>query len=309
MLLKNFTLLYVEDDYDAQEHMQMILEDDIKEMYQAYNGEEGLRLFKEKKPDIIVTDINMPVMDGLSMANEIKKINNEQPIVVISALDNRETLLKAINMGIDYFVPKPIDIDILYQQLEKIAQNLQNKIYADNARKMEKEKLCSLAYFDPLTQIFNRYLFNMKLNEAIERVKRYKSRFSLLFIDLDNFKSINDTYGHAAGDVVLQSVAHNILQVIRKGDVFARISGDEFALIVEDIDDISYLNDFVKKIIEAVSKPIIVENISLQITCSIGISRCPKDADTAKTLLDIADHAMYRAKQEGKADFVIAKSV
>jgi len=303
MLINNFTLLYVEDEVEAQEQMKMMLEDDVKEFYQAFNGEEGLKLFKELNPDIILTDINMPLLDGLSMSQEIKNIDDEKPIIIMSAFDDRKTLLRALNMGIDYFTPKPIDMDIVNRKLEKIAKHLQNKIDAENARKKEMEYLQHMAHYDILTKVPNRFLFDLKLDQAISRAKRNDSVVLLFFIDLDNFKSINDTYGHGGGDIVLKTVSKNIQNVIRKEDTLARISGDEFSVIIEDITDMQYIDTLAKKIIEASSTSIDFEGKKISITCSVGISKFPHDSIHKKELIHFADIAMYKAKHKGKATY------
>ncbi len=303
MLINNFTLLYVEDDTEAQEQMKMMLEDDVKDFYQAFNGEDGLRLYKELKPDIILTDINMPILDGLSMSQEIKSIDNEQPIIIMSAFDDRKTLLRALNMGIDYFTPKPIDMDIVNAKLEKISKHLQNKIDAERARAKEMEHLHHMAHYDTLTKVPNRYLFDLKLDQAISRAKRNDSAVLLFFIDLDNFKSINDTYGHGGGDIVLKTVSYNIQNVIRKEDTLARISGDEFSVIIEDINDTKYIDTLAKKIIEASSASIDFDGKTINITCSIGISKFPDDSVHKKELIHFADIAMYKAKHNGKATY------
>ncbi len=124
----DFTLLYVEDDRESQRQMKLILEDSVKKFYQAYNGEEGLKIFKEKNPDIILTDINMPVLDGLSMVKQIKELDATKPIMLMSAFEDKRYLSKAISMKIDFFVSKPINIDILENGLKAIAKKLQNKI-------------------------------------------------------------------------------------------------------------------------------------------------------------------------------------
>ena len=141
MLLENFTLLYVEDDTDMQSSMKSFLEDEVKEFYQAYDGEEGLALYKDKKPDIILSDIRMAKVDGLSMSKAIKKIDKHQPIVLISAFEDTEILKEAINIGVNNFIVKPIeDIYILIDMLENISIGLQNHL--DSVA--TKEKLAKL---------------------------------------------------------------------------------------------------------------------------------------------------------------------
>ena len=303
MLTNNFTLLYVEDDEQAQEQMKMMLEDDVKEFYQAFDGEEGLALYKKVNPDIVLTDINMPFLDGLSMSKEIKKINDDTPIIIMSAFDDRKTLLNALNIGIDYFTPKPIDMDIVNERLEKIAKHLQNNIDAENARKNELNNLRHMAHYDTLTEVPNRFLFNLKLDKALARAKRNKSSVALFFIDLDNFKGINDSYGHGGGDIVLKTVSKNIQNVIRKEDTLARISGDEFSVIIEDITDIQYIDHLAKKILKASSNKIEFNNKIINMSCSIGISKFPNDSMDKKELIHFADTAMYKAKNSGKATY------
>jgi diguanylate cyclase (GGDEF)-like protein len=297
----------VEDNTDAQERMRQIFKDDVQTFYQAYNGEDGFSVYQQKSPDIILTDINIPLLDGLSMAKKIKEIDKYQPIIVMSAFDDRKTLLKAIDIGIDYFTPKPVDLDILYDKLNLIAHNLQNKIDIENSRKKEIEDLYNLAHYDTLTKVLNRFLFNVRLDQAISKAKRNNSIITLFFIDLDNFKTINDTYGHTAGDKVLQSLSDNIKKIIRMEDTLARIGGDEFAIIIEDSIDKGYLNRLATKIVEASSFSINFNGNTITTTCSVGISKFPQDCSTKEELIHLADIAMYRAKKLGKSKYTYYK--
>jgi len=299
---KNFSLMYVEDDHIAQEWMQMMLEEDFKEFFQAFNGQEGLDMYHKHKPDIIISDINMPILDGLDMSKEIKEIDSNQPIIIMSAFDDKKTLLKAINIGIDYFTPKPIDMDILNNRLGSVVENLSNKIELESLRKKEMENLYNLAHYDVLTEVPNRYLFNITLDKALSRASRINSNVTLFFIDLDDFKQINDGYGHLGGDKVLKTIAKNIKDVIRVEDTFARISGDEFALIIENMGAEDYVDTLAQKIVDVTSKDIEMDDgKTIAISCSIGISRFSEDAKTKTELLRMADLAMYEAKRLGKA--------
>jgi len=303
MPLKNLTILYVEDNIDAQEQLKMILEDDVKEFYQAYDGEEGLTLYREKKPDIILADINMPLLDGLEMAKQIKKIDPEQPILIISSFDDKETLLKAINIVIDGFIQKPIDIDMLETQLNKIAKNLHQRKSHQNTREEEINKLYNLAHYDMLTKIPNRVLFDIRLKQAISNATRHNTNVALFFIDLDDFKNINDYYGHQAGDKILISIVNNIKKVIRSEDTLSRIGGDEFALIIEGVVEKSYVTSLAEKIVEASSVCIKQRNNEIYASCSLGISIFPDDTNDKKELIHFADVAMYKSKSSGKKNF------
>ena len=302
---KDFTLMYVEDDRDAQEWMQMMLEDDFKTYYQAFNGEEGFEMYKKYQPDIVITDINMPELDGLEMAKKIKELNKDQAIIIMSAFDDKETLLKAINIGIDCFTPKPLDMDILFEKLNSIVQHLSNKKELLRLQEKEMQNLYNLAHYDTLTGIQNRFLFEENLNKALKRAKRMNYEVIFFFIDIDDFKNINDTYGHAAGDIVLKNVVKNIKEVIRDEDTFGRISGDEFALIMEITSNKNCdANRVANKIIEALGKNIEFDGHKISMSCSIGISCFPQDATTATDLLRKADIAMYEAKNRGKSSFI-----
>jgi diguanylate cyclase (GGDEF)-like protein len=299
MALKNFTILYVEDNKDAQEQLKMILEDDVKEFYQAYNGKEGLAIYKEKNPDIILTDINMPILDGLKMAKEIKDIDSKQPILIISSFDEKDNLLNAIEIMVDAFITKPIDIDILERKLKQVSKTLKDR----KEIQTKLDTLHNLAHYDTLTNIPNRFLFDIKLDQAISKATRHNSNVALFFIDLDNFKNINDAYGHKMGDKVLIHVTNNIKKVIRQEDTLARIGGDEFSLIIEDVSDKNYIDILAKKILNSVSTPLKYDNKTIDISCSIGISIFPLNSSSKDELIDLADHAMYKAKKDGKKDF------
>jgi diguanylate cyclase (GGDEF)-like protein len=234
------------------------------------------------------------------MSKEIKSINKCKPIIITTAFDDKETLLETINLNIHSFIPKPINIDLLFKNLYEIAINLQNSIDADKARRNEIENLYYKAHYDTLTNIPNRALFHMKLDQAINRAQRHNSIVTLFFIDLDNFKQVNDTYGHHAGDLLLKNVVKNILDILRLEDTLSRISGDEFSLILEDTSEKDHIEKIALKVIEACTKPFKYEDKTIETSCSIGIAQYPKDAITKEELIRQADKAMYKSKNSGK---------
>ncbi|NPA65699.1 MAG: GGDEF domain-containing response regulator [Epsilonproteobacteria bacterium] len=302
-ILKNFSVLYVEDDKNAQMHIQELLADEVKILYQAFDGEEGLKIYHEKNPDIIITDIRMPKLDGIGMMKQIKSKNRCKPIIVTTAFDDKETLLETININIHSFIPKPLNIDLLFSNLYDIAINLQNKIDAEKARRNEVENLYYKAHYDLLTNIPNRTLFHMKLDQAINRAQRNNSIVTLFFIDIDNFKQINDTHGHHVGDMVLKKIVQNIEETIRLEDTFSRISGDEFSLILEDISDKKSIETIASKIAHACQRSCQYENITIKTSCSIGIAQFPQDALTKEDLIRKADQAMYQVKRTQKGTY------
>ena len=141
MKLNNFTILLVEDDKDMQDYIKSFFKDDVKELYQAFDAKEALEIFKDKKPDIVITDFSLPFFDGIELSSKIKEINKNQDIILISAFQEIDILIRAINIGINNFLPKPIyDIQKLFDILENIASNLQNKIDKEELEYKLKEK-------------------------------------------------------------------------------------------------------------------------------------------------------------------------
>ena len=294
------TVLFVEDNRETQEQMRLLLEDDVKTFYQAYDGEEGYALFREKRPDIVLTDIAMPKLDGLAMARKIKGESPTQTIVVLSAFDDRGTLLEAINIGIDGFIPKPVDVDTVYSHLQKVSQHLKKAKAHEQAVLSETKKLHTLAYRDSLTSLMNRFAFHTELDKAIENAAPDKQTLALFFIDLDDFKSVNDRFSHSAGDAVLQTVARRISSLLSDNERFARISGDEFMLLVENVRSRRQLETLAAAVIDTLRQPVTFNGETIPVGCSIGIALFPDDAVQKDALVHASDQAMYRAKNAGK---------
>jgi diguanylate cyclase (GGDEF)-like protein len=153
---------------------------------------------------------------------------------------------------------------------------------------------------DALTGLPNRAMFNERLAQALARAERYRKQLAVLFIDLDRFKIINDTLGHAAGDVLLTQLAAQLRGCLREGDTIGRQGGDEFVVLIEDVSDPQHTSSVAKKILETVAQPYILGGQTVHVTASVGASLYPDDGSDQQTLLKNADIAMYRAKEQGK---------
>ncbi|MGR9074347.1 MAG: bifunctional diguanylate cyclase/phosphodiesterase [Gammaproteobacteria bacterium] len=171
-------------------------------------------------------------------------------------------------------------------------------------RGSEEISLWHMAHHDHLTNLPNRTLFHLRLNDAIARAERKKHKLALLFLDLDRFKEINDSLGHEAGDLVLKTVAKRILSCIRQEDMLSRIGGDEFILLIEGIVDSLDIQFVAEKILSTVSIPFNVQETALAISLSIGISIYPDNGKSPQVLQQNADTAMYQAKSLGSGNFV-----
>jgi diguanylate cyclase (GGDEF)-like protein/PAS domain S-box-containing protein len=170
-------------------------------------------------------------------------------------------------------------------------------------RKRAEEQIKSLAYHDALTGLPNRRLFQDRLSVAVAQAHRNSQRLAVLFLDLDRFKPVNDSLGHAAGDRLIQEVAERLRTCLREGDTVARLGGDEFTLLLPGVSQVVDAARVAEKVLDALRVPFLIEGRELSSTASIGISLYPEDGRDADTLVKSADAAMYRAKQQGRDNY------
>ena len=192
-------------------------------------------------------------------------------------------------------------IQLRDQELRHAREELETKV---QARTMELTELASQlehqAYHDKLTGLANRVLFDEHLRQSIDESERYGGRLGVMFLDLDRFKNVNDTLGHAVGDKLLQEVARRFTACLRKSDTLARLGGDEFAVLLVQVKHLEDVAEVARKLIDAMAQPIQVDGYSLHLTTSVGISLYPEDGTEADTIVKNADTAMYRSKDQGR---------
>lgn len=172
-------------------------------------------------------------------------------------------------------------------------------------RKEMEQEIKRLAYHDPLTNLPNRMLLTDRLNMAKNLSDRNRKKLALMMLDLDNFKEINDTFGHHIGDILLQVVAKKLTDILRKEDTVARFGGDEFVLVLPDQKDVQTALKVARKIINTFRNTVALEGHKIIISSSIGISIYPDHGENVETILKKADRAMYRAKQAGRNQYCL----
>lgn len=194
---------------------------------------------------------------------------------------------------------------------ENGAINQYAAIFSDiTERKKREQKIHELAYFDELTGLANRRLFQDRLEQALANAKRHNHQLAVLFLDLDLFKRINDTLGHQAGDEALRQVARRLQKVSRAGESVARLGGDEFTMLVPECDDMEEVEKLAQRIVAQFDLPFQIQHNELALTTSVGISIYPQHGNTANELLKCADAAMYQAKESGRNKYSLyTKSV
>jgi len=301
-IMHNFSILYIDDDKVAQNIISRLLESYFSKIYVANDGIDGIELYREKSPDIVLSDISMPNMNGIEMVKEIKKLNPKQKVVLFTAYNDIDYLNKAINLGVDKYILKPLDAQKMHEALDELVKLLELEI----EEKRYTKKLEFVAQHDDLTNLLNRRQFFTLWEKLVYRSHRDKRIAAILAVDLNKFKFINDTYGHDAGDLVLKKVAANLTHATRREDLVARFGGDEFAISIGFLKNTDEILRYMKRIEESFKEPLLyvadgVEH-EIQITYSIGItfySREDKQQDL-DTLMRQADRAMYVAKSSKK---------
>ncbi|MGL5835740.1 MAG: two-component system response regulator [Waterburya sp.] len=296
------------------------------------NGTMAIFTVKQEPPDLILLDIKMPDLDGYQVCEKLKadELTRDIPIIFLSALDDVFDKVKAFTVGGVDYITKPfqaeeviiriqhqlalqaakteisqlnVDLEQKIQHIEKIVTQLNQEIAH---HQQTQSKLSYLALYDALTNLPNRTLFMEYLTKAIQRSQRNQDYlFAVLFIDLDRFKIINDSWGHTVGDRLLVAIADILKECCRELDTVARLSGDEFTVLLEDLQDFQDAVAIAERLLDRFAVPIHLEENKLFCGASIGIAFGATTYQNALELLRDADIAMYRAKTLGKGRYAI----
>lgn len=341
--------LIVDDKEDNLYYLQALLSGNGYEVTLAKHGAEALVKARQRLPDIIISDLLMPVMDGYTLLRHWKvdpALKNIPFVVYTATYTEAEDEQLALSLGADTFILKPAEpedfIAKLHEVLNKIAvgTSLQPppdpgneksllKLYSETLirkleektlqleqanheleldiarRKKAEEEIEQLAFYDHLTNLPNRRLFQDRLKQSFATSSRHKFYGALLFIDLDNFKALNDSKGHNVGDELLIKVARRLQECAREGDTIARIGGDEFVVILDNLSSnseqaASMAEAVGEKFLNALDKPYQLTDYEYRGTASIGVSLFHHQQFSTEELLRRADTAMYQAKSKGQ---------
>jgi len=282
-------LLIVDDDRGTRFAMRKVLEKDGYRVDHVNNGDQALAYCERFLPDLVLMDAIMPEMDGFKACSRIQALTGgkQVPILIITALNDETSIGRAFAAGATDYISKPVNFAVLRKRIARILQ----------ASRAEKYVL-KLAYNDTLTGLPNRTLFTEQLSKSLEDFTD-GSMAAILFLDLDRFKLVNDTYGHDAGDLLLKVVAERLQRCIRQGDMVSRFGGDEFTIMLNKIKSFSAVEKIASKIHATLSRPFVFLGKEMHVSTSIGISLYPNDGEEIGVLLKNADIAMYRAKEKG----------
>lgn len=257
----------------------------------ACTGEEGLRLIEEESPAVILLDLQMPDTDGFQVLRVLRDQDETMntPVLVLSGLDSPHDKVTAFDLGAHDYVTKPFDMTEFRARL-RVALRMHHMLTMLEQR----------AQVDPLTGLWNRRYFDQRLEEEVAGAQRHERPLSLALMDLDHFKTINDTFGHPAGDSVLEAFAHIIRSSVRTSDVVCRYGGEEFCVIMPDTppDDAQTMCERIRTRLEAIEWP---RHPERRVTTSVGIAGTATPLNLPpREWIEQVDGNLYIAKREGR---------
>lgn len=305
------TILIIEDEPTINRIISSYFQKANYEVISALNGAKGLELFNANHVDIICLDIMIPKINGWQVAKTIRETSNV-PIVMMSALSSEDDILKGYSLNVDDYITKPFPPMVLIAKINSLLERIE---YSKNGSQLgtfnldgitidfdsfdDDHRLKELLTHDDLTGLSNRRFLDFYIENMKKNADDFHESFGVLFVDIDHFKQINDTFGHATGDGILKMVAKTLKTNIRNNDLIARYGGEEFVGVIH-VDNSHQLFNIAEKLRILIEKEIYKHNDeNLSVTVSIGgclYTRFDSIENTIKT----ADSLMYESKNNGR---------
>ena len=294
------TILIIEDEEDILNLLSSLLAGEGYNIITASNGREGIERFQEYNPDLILTDVRMPIMDGIEVLREVKTKESDTEVIILTGHSDEATAIDCLRLGAYDYFRKPLeDIDVLLTAVERVLEKRNLEIKNRSLVKQLEE----LSIKDPLTGLYNYRYLQTCLDEEIERSSRYGHTFFILMIDADHFKDVNDNYGHLFGDHVLKKLGSIILKELRSTDRLFRYGGEEYLIIMNEVSQTEAVSA-VNRLMDAIRNHTFrYEGEETKITVSMGGAFFPEHATDKVNLIKRADEALYRCKEAGRDRF------
>ncbi|MCU7835522.1 MAG: diguanylate cyclase [gamma proteobacterium symbiont of Taylorina sp.] len=254
----------------------------------AINGSQAIALAeKEPLPDLILLDIGLPDMNGYEVFEQLNNNDTDEaiPVIFVTGKDQQQDEVKGLKLGAVDYITKPICPTIV---LARVKTHI--------TIKQQQDKLLSLAIHDQLTGVYNRHFLMETVIKKIAFSIRHKIELSLIMMDIDHFKQVNDNYGHPKGDYVLKTVAKLLIELCREEDIITRFGGEEFIILLDQTNQQAAHEkaELIRKTLEKLNPD------NIKITCSFGVTQLNNDKETIEDLIKQADLALYQAKESGR---------
>lgn len=299
MLKTSGKILIVDDNPLQVEHLKSCLLKLGFNVHFTIKPDEAINIAEEMMPDLILLDIVMPEKDGYTVCKVLKSIASTKdiPVIFITSKSEKWDKIKGFDTGAFDYITKPFCIE---EVVVRVRNAINLKQFQDELKR-KNNILEILSIRDELTLLYNRRYVLKRLNEEIERGKRYNHVFSCIMIDIDYFKKVNDTFGHPVGDVALRNIGELMRKNLRAVDIAARCGGEEFLLILPET-DLSGASAVAEKLRRLVEYGGASDSLpaGLKLTISIGVAEYPDDGDSRDKLVKAADEALYSAKESGR---------
>jgi two-component system, cell cycle response regulator len=286
------SVLVIEDHPDQRDLLAIVLQREGYRVVTAANGMEALEKLQQEQVHIALSDIMMPKMDGFELINRVRSnpaLKNTYVILITARIQEGDRV-RGLDMGADDYITKPFSFSELLARVRVGSRVVQYQQHLEHQSQV-----------DSLTGLFNRRAFEKKVEEEFERAKRYNHPLSVLILDIDNFKVINDTYGHHGGDTALIKISETLKERTRRSDFPSRYGGEEFVLILPETDSENAIQVAGKIHEEIRGSQFGTTARSFLLTVSIGVSSSSnKEYSDWREMLNDADRALYVAKNSGK---------
>lgn len=299
------TILVIEDMESLREEILETLSFEGFIVLGAENGAIGVQMAKENLPNLVICDVMMPELDGYGALKALRQDTTTVgiPFIFLTAKADKSNIRQGMDLGADDYLTKPFTTDEL---LGAIAARLKKqsavKEHYDLEIRRAEEQLNYFAYYDQLTKLPNRVSFHNRFKEVIEYAQQENESVALLFLDIDHFNVINNSLGHDIGDLLFKAIAERLRLHIPPCDMVARLRGDEFAIILQNVVE-EDVKQTAQKILNVIAQPFKLYGHEIFITASIGITLYPTHHVNVESLIKNADMAMYHAKREGRNIF------
>lgn len=302
--IRKRTVLVADDSKLIQNFVRSRLPTKQFKIIFAHNGKEALQKARRSKPDLVLLDVILPEINGIDVCKRLKShtVTRGTPVILLSSNDDIQEKVIGLDSGADDFMVKP-----LHEEELKARINAQLRLRSLQEELEEKNRILEkLSITDDLTKMFTRNYFFQRLAEEMQRALRYGHRFALAMFDLDNFKHVNDIFGHKVGDSVLEGVSGLLRGNIRNSDLACRYGGEEFVLLLLESSAI-HAKIVAERIRESIEKMRVSSDHSeAQVTISCGIIEFPgPKVESPMELVHVADKVLYQAKAQGKNRVVI----